>query len=231
MSYSISFLQDTVVKLLTRQSSELGAEQKHSVSRGKAFPIGSWSQDGNHIKFSLGKNKAGEQLAFQGKNTWFAFADHVQILKDGVEIAKLNLKPVAADDHMKMVPSGIKDIYTLFWMRGGKPVDRVYVCSGQAGLKPVKREEDYSGSMRPCPPGEYKLGPVEEGNWGSAIGYYWISVYGTEPRQAVGIHEDANRGYAPGSAGCICPLNENDMQAVAYWRRSGADRIIIDYGF
>lgn len=228
MSYRIEFSQDTPLKPSTRQSSEINSEFLIPIAKGVNYPISSWSWDGLHIKFSLGKQD-GKQLSFAGRNTWFAFGDHCKVTKNGEEVGRFLAKK-NPNDYMKMVASGSPDIYTLFWIKNGKVIDRVYVCSGQRGLKPVPRDQDYSGSMRPCPPGEYKLGPVEEGSFGAAIGYYWISVYSTEPRHAIGIHEDANRDYAPGSAGCICPLNRSDMEAVAYWRRNGAATLIVDYG-
>lgn len=231
--YFVRFFQDTILKKTTRQSSTLAKSDTFPVKADSSYPISSWSYDNGHYKFSFGKDSEGNQISLGGRNTWFGWGGTTQILRDGEVIVPPKL--ALTGDYMRMIPAGIRDdngadLYVLFRMRKGKPVDKVYVVSGLPGYRPVKREEDRSGSMRPIPPGEYELGSVEEGRFGEAIGYYWISVFGTEPRTAIGIHEDANRIYSPGSAGCVCPRNRNDMEAVAVWRRAGASRLVVDYG-
>lgn len=155
------------------------------------------------------------------------------------EFAKLyRAEPPApkVEPYLLMRPTGRLDqfggvLFSLSKTVDGKPVDAVLAISGAPGKTAVPVSHDYSGSMRPCPQGRFKLGGVERGAWGAAIGNIWISVYGTEPRQAIGIHSDANRGQAPGSAGCVCPLTDADMEQVARWRQEGIDILVVDHGF
>lgn len=146
-------------------------------------------------------------------------------------------KPAPETSYMLMTRTGQQDqyggeLFSLQLCSGSKVLESMSVISGAPGKAPVPVDQDYSGSMRPCPQGRFKLGGVERGNWGEAIGSLWISVYGTEPnRSAIGLHLDANRSYSPGSAGCVCPLVPSDMERVARWRAAGADVLVVDHGF
>lgn len=119
--------------------------------------------------------------------------------------------------------------------RGG---DRVRVLSGAPSAQFLAHPaQDWAGSNRPIPEGIYRIGPVEiapSGTWGEGLGRIWI---GLEPinrlnnRSALGIHLDSNIAHAPGSAGCIVTKNESDLMQIVEWVRSGANRLIVDYGF
>lgn len=225
MEYILKVVKDTVFKQSTNQSADLTAEDLIEIAADCEFPVSSFSYQQGHLKFSLGKRN-GKQASIEGRNTWFAWMPAVQLTKNGKVVNVTPPVATASGSLMIMDRIGRTDqfgaeLYKLAWVKAGKEIDWVYVVSGQPGLKAVPREKDYSGSMRPCPAGTYSLGEVEEGHWGSAIGGLWISVDGTEPRQAVGIHQDANRAYSPGSAGCVCPLTESDMRRVAAWRDAG----------
>lgn len=144
--------------------------------------------------------------------------------------------PKPGPRYMLMTDSGKVDrfgaqLFDLELVEHGKRIDGVTAISGIPPKRPIPIAQDYAGSGRPCPEGRFKLGAVEVGAWGRSIGNIWISVYGTEPRQAIGIHSDANRETAPGSLGCICPLDDAGMTRVASWRNAGVDTLIVDHGF
>ena len=91
MSYSLKILNPTWFKQDTEQSVVLSIAQKVLIEAGQVFPISSFApSQSQHVKFSLGKNDQGKQLTLQGKNTWYAYSPHVQMLKDG--------KPFSAAD-------------------------------------------------------------------------------------------------------------------------------------
>lgn len=236
MTYTIKITKQTTLKTSTNQAINLPPEEKAEVNAGVELAISAYTPADSHIKFTLAKDDNGKQITINGRNTWLVFGGHCQVLKNGQPV-QIGTSIIQSGSYMLMRSAGKKDqfggdLYRLSWMQGGREVDAVLVVSGQPGKKPVPRSEDYSGSMRPCPEGSHRLGPVEYGWFGNGIGARWISVSDTSPRESVGIHADQNRfeGF-PGSAGCICPLNESDMEKVCGWRNSGAETVIVDHGF
>lgn len=114
----------------------------------------------------------------------------------------------------------------------GKKADSVAVLSGAASTQYspfVRPERDYSGSNRCLPEGVYKLGPLEDAganaSWGEGLGRWWVSVdavYPVNSRSAFGIHDDANRAYSMGSAGCVCPWNSDGLARIVGWFKQQA---------
>lgn len=99
-------------------------------------------------------------------------------------------------------------------------------------------EQDYSGSLRPIPHGEYRIGWPEKcpyGSWGEGIGEWWVPLYPISPkhnRTALGIHLDSNREYSPGSAGCIITKTIGDMVSIVeFINNYKPNKLIVDYGF
>ena len=83
-NYTLTILSDTYFKQATEQASELPSDKKVFVKQGQQYPLSSFVQSqSQHTKFSLGKDDRGIQMALQGKNTWYAYAPHVQVLQDG----------------------------------------------------------------------------------------------------------------------------------------------------
>jgi lysozyme len=86
--YTIKAIRATWFKQSVAQSSTLPARQKTWIHAGQAFPLSGFRAPASgHIRFSLGKDKQGHQLFFQGLNTWYAYKSDVQILRDGKPIA------------------------------------------------------------------------------------------------------------------------------------------------
>lgn len=116
----------------------------------------------------------------------------------------------------------------------GKKADAIPVLSGSA-LRQYSRfihpSKDYAGSGNPLPEGIYDLGSLEDSissgkeSWGEGIGRYWISVdsrFNVNNRSSFGIHDDDNREYSPGSAGCICPFASKQMGTILKWIKQQA---------
>lgn len=133
---------------------------------------------------------------------------------------------------------GLK-IFGLYLMNGDRVVDKLVVCSGQAYAQDVVwPEDDYSGSMRPCPEGVYNLGAVDDLGYdpGASDGYgQWVIPL--EPkfplrRSLLRAHGDRNRATSAGSAGCLCPYFEKDMAILVGWMRSKAKPtyLVMDHG-
>jgi hypothetical protein len=106
-----------------------------------------------------------------------------------------------------------------------RSVDVITVCCGfgHRTWDIVEPEDDYPGSLRPLPPGRYQVGVLEKGDFGSAIGRYWVSLaptFMTYGRGDFGIHEDANRAFGirgSGTAGCVGTLHKADSDRVIAW--------------
>jgi len=72
----LKILSDTVFKQTSEQSNLLPDSEKVSVAAGTDYPLHSYSTLGDHVRIAL----EGESL--KGRNTWFAFKPHVEVVKD-----------------------------------------------------------------------------------------------------------------------------------------------------
>nr|WP_315862892.1 MULTISPECIES: glycoside hydrolase family 104 protein [unclassified Thermosynechococcus] len=138
--------------------------------------------------------------------------------------------------HLLCLPTEIRDNGLIRWnlwlVNGDRRVDRVNVYSGAPSAQILNSgSSDYPGSLRPIPPGKYRLGPIEyraEG-WGPGIGQYWVDllpIAGTRTygRSGFGLHLDSNY-HTPngrGSAGCIVTPHQRDLDRILGWLRSQA---------
>lgn len=131
-------------------------------------------------------------------------------------------------------PTSQKDSGLIRWhlwlVNGDRRVDRVNVYSGAPRAQILNSgSSDFPGSLRPIPPGKYRLGPIEyrAGGWGPGLGEYWVDLLPfpetlTYGRSAFGIHLDANY-HTPngrGSAGCIVTPHQRDLDRILGWLRS-----------
>lgn len=74
---TVKIIQDTILKRRALQASDLPDDQKQEVEAGKELAIASFALDRQHIRVAFA------DASFKGFNTWYCFAEHVQILKDG----------------------------------------------------------------------------------------------------------------------------------------------------
>lgn len=72
-------LKDTTLKLSPVVSTKLGDGEKQEVKKGFTLPLAAYKIEGSHIKFTIWQ-RAND---IKGKNTWYAFSDHVQVSFDG----------------------------------------------------------------------------------------------------------------------------------------------------
>lgn len=115
-------------------------------------------------------------------------------------------------------------VWDLQLRRGQVVVDRVKAYSGAPGRQDlIDPRQDRAGSQRPINPGRYRIGPIEiapSGSWGEGLGSIWIDLIHENPvnnRRGFGFHLDANRSYAPGSAGCVVFKNQSDLERLCRW--------------
>jgi hypothetical protein len=133
---------------------------------------------------------------------------------------------------------GLK-VFGLYLMNGDRVVDKLVVCSGQSYAQDVVwPEDDYSGSMRPCPEGVYDLGVIDDIGYdpGSTDGFgQWTVPLNPRfrlQRSALLLHSDRNRATSPGSAGCLVTYFEKDMYILVKWLRakSKPTYLLMDHG-
>jgi len=75
---------DTWLKTSPVQGSTLPDTERQFVSNGTRLPLASYeSAPNDHLKVSLGKDNQGNQVQFNGRNTWYVYRPAVQLLRDG----------------------------------------------------------------------------------------------------------------------------------------------------
>ncbi len=97
MAYAIKPVVDTWLKLSTAQGSTLPDSQRQFVSGGTSLPVTSFELAGDdHIKLTLGKDAAGNQLQFKGRNTWYIYRPAAQIFNNGKLVTLPPVAPIPA---------------------------------------------------------------------------------------------------------------------------------------
>jgi len=81
--YTLKIKTDTWLKQSTALAMDLADRDKQFVPEGMVLPITSFSVDGFHLKFTLGKDQNGNQLHFKNKSIWYVFNLHVTVLHNG----------------------------------------------------------------------------------------------------------------------------------------------------
>jgi len=75
---------DTWLKTSPVQGSTLPDTERQFVSNGTRLPLASYeSAPNDHLKVSLGKDNQGNQVQFNGRNTWYIYRPAVQLLRNG----------------------------------------------------------------------------------------------------------------------------------------------------
>ena len=91
----LKFIQGTFLKQSTDQASKLSADKKQFVSAGTILALQSQSDEpNNHIKVVF------KDDVFKGVNTWFAFADHVDVIADRMTLA-IPASPTAQEESLQ----------------------------------------------------------------------------------------------------------------------------------
>lgn len=137
----------------------------------------------------------------------------------------------------KLNSEGLEPLRMALW-ENNKEVQAVTAYSGAPGRQNFRTlAQERRGVLEPCPEGIYRqigglewAGKVDDysASWAAGLGPVVIEVYG---ERAIMIHLDANRSFAPGSAGCLCPIDLNGLKTVVSWWKAGKpDWVECDWG-
>lgn len=87
-TYVLRTIEDTWLKLSTAQGSTLPDNQKQFIKGGTVLPLSSFRRvENDHIRVAFGLDENGDQVQFQGRNTWYVYRPAVQVLRNGVVIS------------------------------------------------------------------------------------------------------------------------------------------------
>jgi len=134
-------------------------------------------------------------------------------------------------------PEGVEPLRLALWV-DGKESDKVTAYSGAPGAQTFRTlVNERRGVLEPIPEGTYReVGPLEwaggvgnyQAQWSSSLGPVVAQLYG---ERAIMLHLDANRSYAPGSAGCVCPIDLPGLKKVVSWWAEGVPEYLeVDWG-
>lgn len=70
---------DTTLKASPEQANKLVEGQKYYAPKETSFKVSAIAHENEHIKFTLGKDEAGQQISFKGRNTWYVYAKHAAV--------------------------------------------------------------------------------------------------------------------------------------------------------
>lgn len=216
----------TWLKRVNAQAADIADPQdKHALKAGEtltAIAFNKISENCAYVTFDQGYGKA-------GYNTWYLFLPHFEYEVE---------KPQNSEGRFVLV-SGRKDIYgaqVYLLKAGGLDIECI---SGAIGSMPCHPYEDYPGSYRPIPEGLYDVGkPQHDIRYaipGDPIGPDWIDLY---PKTNIGgrsgilIHKDYNWQTSPGTAGCISPTRNRDMDVIIELVKSHQlETLRVSYGY
>jgi len=83
MTYSIRSIVDTWLKARPVQGTSLRADERTVLNALLELPLAGYRFMGDHILFTLGQDQRGYQIFVGGRNTWYAYAPVMQILRNG----------------------------------------------------------------------------------------------------------------------------------------------------
>jgi|GEM_PF-2705717 len=102
MTYSIRSIVDTWLKLRPVQGTILSADERTVLTARLELPLAGYRFMDDHILFTLGQDQLGNQIFVGGRNTWYAYAPVMQILRNG---RVLSLKGTAVPDPVPVPPA------------------------------------------------------------------------------------------------------------------------------
>ena len=91
-AYVLEISENTWLKQNPIQSSRLPDDKKQFVEAGKAFPLAGFLLEQDHVKVTFGKDANGQNIQFQGRNTWYVYKLHADILLNGIPIYGYTVK-------------------------------------------------------------------------------------------------------------------------------------------
>ncbi|WP_416675740.1 lysozyme [Egbenema bharatensis] len=91
--YQLRTTEDTWLKLSTAQGSSLPDDQRQFVRANTVLPISSFARvENDHLRVAFGLDAEGNQVQFQGRNTWYIYRPVAQILRNG-QVVNLGASP------------------------------------------------------------------------------------------------------------------------------------------
>lgn len=112
-TYALRMAEDTWLKLSTAQGATLPDNQKQFLESGTVLPLSSFKRvENDHIRVAFGLDENGNQVQFQGRNTWYVYRPSVQILRNGVVIS-LGETPVNPPAPPAPAPSPMTPTYAI----------------------------------------------------------------------------------------------------------------------
>ena len=133
-NYTLRVIQDTVFKEKLLSTEELSDEDQKLIPAGKEFPIHSYLQVVDHLRFTL------QEHAIDDYHSWYVNSDDIQLLKDGQVLT--NLESPAQRGHgtseLCRRPPLIWDPSLNFSSRNGVPIRRIILhCTATNSLATV----------------------------------------------------------------------------------------------
>lgn len=108
-AYTLRFEVTTWLKQRPIQSSDLPETEKVLVQSNTVLPIAAFQFEQNHVKVTLGRDSQGQQITFQGRNTWYAYQPHVDVLLNGIPLFGYTLR-VETDTWLKQSTAQAVDL-------------------------------------------------------------------------------------------------------------------------
>jgi GH24 family phage-related lysozyme (muramidase) len=91
--YQLRTTEDTWLKLSTAQGSSLPDDQRQFVRANTVLSISSFARvENDHLRVAFGLDAEGNQVQFQGRNTWYIYRPVAQILRNG-QVVNLGASP------------------------------------------------------------------------------------------------------------------------------------------
>ncbi|MEB3210141.1 MAG: hypothetical protein VKL39_02245, partial [Leptolyngbyaceae bacterium] len=108
-AYALEINVDTWLKRKPIQSSQLAVDEKYSVTANTLLPIVGFLIEQDHVKVTFGKTREGQQIEFLGRNTWYVYKPHADVLLNGLPIYGYALR-FDTDTWLKQSTSQVIDL-------------------------------------------------------------------------------------------------------------------------
>ena len=91
-AYVLEVNTNTWLKQSPVQSNSLADNQRKLVEAGTVLPIIGFLIEKDHVKVTFGKDASGQQIQFLGRNTWYIYKLHADVLLNGIPIYGYTMK-------------------------------------------------------------------------------------------------------------------------------------------
>ena len=208
------------------------------------------------MEVGLGRRRRAEGLVWIGVEPSTAYKQAVQEINTPADCERLEQqlksnapaqRSVSCRLHQTHTPAyeGLEKLSLKFVDPDGKVLDSLEVISGTPGNQHFRVPEDLASfpeCLEPIPQGHYKIEDIdwaggkdnyttEHENPGIGPVFVPLTSLQTDDRGEFGFHMDWNRGESPGSAGCVCTGDIEDLKKlVGLLRRYDPRDLYVDWG-